>query len=98
MMREVTEAELANIENCGKVGFNYKELAIILSVPEMDVREEFERHDGKVYMAWMKGRLQTELDLRNAILREAMDGSSPMLNQMNAILNRTDEEHDKLQY
>ena len=98
MMRELTEAEMANIENCGKVGFSYKELAIILSVPEMEVREQFEQKEGSVYMAWMKGRLQTELDLRNAILREAKNGSSPMLNQMNAILNRTDEEHDKLQY
>ena len=89
---------MANIENCGKVGFSYKELAIILSVPEMEVREQFEQKEGSVYMAWMKGRLQTELDLRTAILREAKDGSSPMLNQMNAILNRTDEEHDKLQY
>lgn len=97
-MRELTEAEVANIENCGKVGFSYKELAIILSVPEMDVREQFEQKEGSVYMAWMKGRLQTELDLRNAILREAKDGSSPMLNQMKTILQKTDEEHDKLLY
>lgn len=98
MMRQLTEAELANIENCGKVGFSYKELAIILSVPEMDVREEFEKQQGDLYMAWMKGRLQTELDLRNAILKEAKDGSSPMLTQINTILQRTDEEHNKLIY
>lgn len=97
-MRELTEAEVANIENCGKVGFSYKELAVILSVPEMDVQEQFEKKEGSVYMAWMKGRLQTELDLRNAILREAKDGSSPMLNQMKNILQQTDEEHDKLLY
>lgn len=98
MMRQLTEAELANIENCGKVGFSYKELAIILSVPEMDIREEFEKQRGDLYMAWMKGRLQTELDLRNAILKEAKDGSSPMLTQINTILQRTDEEHNKLIY
>lgn len=97
-MRELTEAEVANIEKCGKVGLSYKELAVILSVPEMDVREQFEQKEGSVYMAWMKGRLQTELDLRNAILREAKDGSSPMLNQMKTILQQTDEEHDKLLY
>lgn len=97
-MRDLTEAELANIENCGKVGFSYRELALVLSIPEMDVREQFEAKDGNVYLAWMKGRLQTELDLRNAILREAKNGSSPMLAQINNILVRTDEEHDKLQY
>lgn len=96
--REFTEAEIAIIENCGKVGFSYKELSIILSLPEMELREEFERKEGTVYLAWMKGRLQTELELRQSILKEAKDGSSPMLNQILAILQRTDEEHDKLMY
>ena len=97
-MKELTEAELANVENCGKVGFSYRELAAILEVSELDISEQFVNHEGQVYAAWMKGRMQTELDLRNAILREAKAGSAPMLNQISNILNRTDEEHSKLVY
>lgn len=97
-MKELTEADLANIEKMGSVGFSYKDVALALSEPEMDIREQFELKEGSVYAAWMKGRLQTELNLRQAILREAQNGSSPMLSKMQAILSDTDEEHEKLIY
>lgn len=97
-MRELTEAEMANIEKMGSVGFSYKELAVALSVSELELREEFEKKEGKIYLAWMKGRLQTELELRMAILRDAKDGSTPMLSKIQNILQTTDEEHEKLLY
>ncbi len=98
MMKELTEADMANIEKMGGVGFSYKEVALALSIPESEVREEFENHEGRIYQAWMKGRLQTELDLRLTILREAKNGSSPMLGKLQNILQTTDEEHEKLIY
>lgn len=98
MMRALTEGELANIENMGSVGFSYKEVALVLSVPEIEVREQFENKKGVIFQAWMKGRLQTELNLRLTMLREAQNGSSPMISKMQSILETTDEEHDKLIY
>ena len=97
-VREYSPEELATIEKCGSVGFSYKELALILAVPELEIQEEFEKKAGKLYQAWMKGRMQTELSLRLEILKDALGGSSQMINQMTDILHRTDEEINKLLY
>jgi len=35
-VREYSPEELATIEKCGSVGFSYKELALILAVPELE--------------------------------------------------------------
>lgn len=97
-MKDFSEADLAKVENAGRVGFSYKELAIMLDVEEADMRDEFEEAHGNVYQAWMKGRLQTELDLRQSLLKEAKAGSVPCMNKISQILSATDEEHNKLYY
>ena len=97
-MRELTEKEIAEIEQCGRVGFSCKELAAILSVPLEEVEEEFRTERGKVYEVWMKGRLQVELELRQKMLSEALCGSSSMMEKMLKIYRETEESIEQLTY
>lgn len=97
-MRDLEEKELANIEQCGRVGFSYEELAAVLAVPVEEVEEQFRDKCGKVYEAWLKGRMQVEIELRQAMLRDALNGSSPMLEKMLSIYRKTEETNRKLIY
>lgn len=97
-IREITDAELANIESCGRVGFDYKQIAAMLEVPIDDVAIEFQSEQGQVYNAWHKGRMQAELDLRNSMMKEAIGGNTAMVQKMLDIFHNTDEQHRKLIY
>lgn len=97
-MRELTDKEITDIEQCGRVGFSCKELAAVLSVPVEEVEHQFRAESGSVYEPWLKGRMQVEIELRNAMLREALNGSSPMMEKMQEIYRRTDESINKLIY
>ena len=97
-MREITKEELTNIEQCGRVGFTCKEVAAVLSVPLDEVADQFNKEVGPIYEAWYKGRLQGELDLRTAIMREAVAGTAPMAEKMRHLLAKADEENRKLLY
>lgn len=97
-MRELTEKEIADIEQCGRVGFSCKELAAVLSVPTAEIEEQFRAESGPVYEPWLKGRMQVEIELRNAMLREALGGSSPMMEKMLSIFRQTNESINKLTY
>ena len=97
-MRELTEKEIANLEQCGRVGFGCKDLAAILSVPLDEVEEEFRNEKGKVYEIWLKGRMQVELELRQSMLKEALGGSSPMMEKMLKIYHETEESIQQLTY
>ena len=93
---ELKEEDIAKIENCGLVGFSYKEVAAVLGVNPEDIKAEFADEKGPIFSAWYKGRLQTELDLRNSMLRAAKDGAAPMVEKVLHFLKKTDDEHRDL--
>jgi len=93
---ELTENQIATIIQCGTVGFNYRDTSAIVGLDENEVKEQFISEKGNVYEAWRKGRLQTELNLRNSMLRAAQDGAAPMVEKVLRFLNRTDEDHRDL--
>ncbi len=97
-MRELTQEDLSNVEQMGRYGFSYKDVAKILEIPEPEVAKEFENEKGKIYSAWAKGRLQVELDLRKQILADALAGDKEMVNNFRAYLYKSDEENSKLIY
>ena len=97
-MIELTEKQLSDIEICGRVGFSCKELAAILSVPIEEVEQQFRAENGNVYEAWLKGRMQVEIEIRTAMLRDALNGSSAMLEKMLNIFRTTDESISNLTY
>lgn len=95
---ELNEELKAKVEACGKVGFDYIQVAAVLDAPLDDVCKEFTEKKGEIYSAWLRGRLQTELDLRNSMLRDATGGSGPILEKFINILKKTDEKHTNLIY
>lgn len=86
------------MEQCGRLGFNYKELAAVLSVPVEDVQQQFEAEKGSVYEPWLKGRLQVEIEVRSAMLRDALNGSAPMMEKMLRFFQQTEEMHRQLEW
>ena len=96
--RQLTKEQIELIENCGRVGFSCKELAAILSVPVEEVENQFRIEHGSIYEPWLKGRMQVEVELRQSILRDAINGSTQMMDKMLSIFSQTDESIKKLTY
>ena len=92
-MRELSEKELKDIEECGRVAFSYREVAYHLQVPMAEVREQFVRQKGPIWEHWVLGRMQVELEIRQVVLTSAKQGSTPMLDKMLEFFKRTEREH-----
>lgn len=95
-IRQLTEEEQEQLRTCGSVGFSYREVAIVFALQVREVQQQFEAEEGEIYEAYMKGRLQAELELRQTVLASAKNGSTPMLEKMLAFFKRTDDIHREL--
>lgn len=65
--------------------FTPSEVALML---ELD--PTFLQEGGQYYLDYMKGRLQSEVDLRTAIVKLAKSGSSPAQNLMIDLLRKSE--------
>lgn len=92
-MRDLTEQELKKVEECGRVAFSYREVAYHLQVPSNEVREQFMKENGPIWEAWVRGRMQVELEIRQVVMSGAKNGSTPLLDKMLEFFRRTEREH-----
>jgi len=79
------EEDFKSIEEMAELFFSPEDIADNLEMNEED-KEQFcskiELKTGKEYIAFRKGRLITEVELRKAIKMAALNGSSPAQNLM----------------
>lgn len=68
-------------------------MAIIFDLELSEVRAQFMEERGQVYEVWLRGRLQKELEVRQAVLQSALNGSSPSQLQLMNFYNEADAEH-----
>lgn len=68
-------------------------MAIIFDLELSEVRAKFMEERGQVYEVWLRGRLQKELEVRQAVLQSALNGSSPSQLQLMNFYNEADAEH-----
>lgn len=68
-------------------------MAIIFDLEQSEVRAQFMEERGQVYEVWLRGRLQKELEVRQAVLQSALNGSSPSQLQLMNFYNEADAEH-----
>jgi hypothetical protein len=72
-----TEEQLKEIEQFASRAFTVREIAIIIGVP-VDVFEKCFFNDAHpVHVAYMRGSLSAQLEIRNALYNSALSGSSP---------------------
>lgn len=93
---ELSEQDKEEIMTCGRLGFNYKDVAVNFDLPLDEVKEQFETESGEVYILWKKGRLAAEAELRQSVLSGAIAGSTPLLLKMLDYYKQTDSEHYNL--
>lgn len=95
-MKELTEKDLKEVEQCGRVAFTFREVAYHLGVPVAEVRDQFLHEKGEIWEHWIQGRMQVELEIRQVVMSGAKNGSTPLLDKMLEFFRRTEREHRDL--
>ncbi len=101
MPRDLTTTPLTPEEQnaltiCGSVGFSWRQVADIFDLDPATVRRQFASEQGDIYTLYRQGRLQKELEIRQAVLTSALNGSSPAQLQMLEFFAAADEENKTL--
>lgn len=89
--------EEANLESCGGVGFTADQVAAIFELDKQLVREQFSTQSGPIWDRYYKGRMQAELEVRQAILKSAQNGSTPSQNKILDLYDFADRDIQELQ-
>lgn len=72
-----TPEQLTEIEQFASRAFTVREIAIIVGQPIDDFEKCFFDETHPVHLAYMRGSLKAQLDIRNALYNSALSGSSP---------------------
>lgn len=94
----LTEEEQENIRNCGAVGFTWQQVADSMALDRDVVRQQFLDERGQIYDLYHEGRLQQELNIRLAVLKSAVNGSTPAQQQMQTYYADADNAIRDLKY
>lgn len=82
----LNEEQLKEVERMAGLFFSPNEIGIVLEMELHEIKELEEIIDSKnedqIYMAYHKGRLTTEIELRNATKQAALNGSNPAQTMM----------------
>ena len=92
-MRTATDEQLVQVTEAAKLGFPIKKVAMLLGVPFQELAEEFRKEEGDVWQAYMQGRMQGETDIRNTIMKAALNSSTPALERMLQYFKDSDTEN-----
>lgn len=84
---EWTNEQLQQLEQFAAQLFTVEELAIIIGVEPVKLQVDFNQK-GKAWQVIMKGRLQTESDIRASVLQLAKSGSAPAQAQAIVLLEK----------
>jgi AcrR family transcriptional regulator len=87
---ELSDEELQMIESMGANGFTPAEIAEVLEINRPSFEHYFSDHDGQIYKRYRKGYLQAQLTLRERIMKDAKNGSSPAQTLMKKIFDDAD--------
>lgn len=78
----LTPEEQEQVQQCGAVGFTPDEVAMVFGWEPFLVHHQFDAKKGSIYTNYMQGRLQSELNIRQAVLKSAQNGSTPAQQQL----------------
>jgi len=74
---ELTKAQLEQIQTMSKLLFPSKSIAIVIGVDIQEFMKECRKESSEAFKAYMKGRLETEILLREKIIDYSIKGSVP---------------------
>lgn len=95
----LTDEDQENIRNCGAVGFTWEQVADTFDfLTRSIVREQFLNERGQIFELYHEGRLQQELNIRLAVLKSAVNGSTPAQQQMQSYYADADNSIRDLKY
>lgn len=86
---QFTNEQLDLIEKLGAALFSVKDTAIVLQLPEVELRKEIANTSSSAHARYYKGKLLTELELRESIIALAKRGSNPAQKMLLDILQNT---------
>lgn len=72
----ITEEQLATLEELGKCQFNAEQCAIIIEVKPEELKRELQTKTSAAFQAFNRGRLKAEFEIRKAIYDHASRNSS----------------------
>lgn len=88
-LNDITQEELLQVEELAQLYFTPKEISVMLEIKYAEVKDTIENEEGNFYEAFMRGRLQSETDLRKSIMMLAKAGSSPAQTMAMDLLNKS---------
>lgn len=74
---ELNKEQLEQIQSLSKLLFSTKTIAIVLGVDIQAFMKECRKETSEAFRAYMKGRLETEILLREKIIDYSIKGSVP---------------------
>lgn len=82
----LTEEQLEELQNLAALFFSVEDILIALELP-LHLEAVFSdiillEKTNPIYEAYHRGRLQSEIELRNTIKRAALNGSNPAITEM----------------
>lgn len=73
----LNEKELEMIRKMAGLFYSPKEIAIIVEAPPEEFEAEIKCGTCPIFLAYMKGYLEADIDMRQSIMQSALNGSSP---------------------
>lgn len=67
---------IAALEDCGMCLFSIKDTSLIIGWSYSDLKRAMSDTEGDVYLAYMRGRLKNEMEVRKSIMGMAKSGST----------------------
>ena len=85
---KLTTEQLNMLERLGATFFTIKEAAIVLQVPYIDLKNQIEDSNSEAHQVYHKGKFQSELEMRESIIKMAKRGSNPAQKMLLDILQK----------
>lgn len=89
---ELNEEELQMVEQMGYTGFAPAEIAEVLEINKNVLESHFLDQESAIYKRYRKGYLQGQMKLRQRIMKDAGNGSSPAQTLMKKIYDECDHQ------
>lgn len=90
-MQNLTEQQKNDINQLGKLGFSFKEVAQNFGFDIAEVAKQFREEKGEVYESWIKGYITAQAAIRQTVLDAALNSSQPAISQMLKYFSLTDQ-------
>jgi hypothetical protein len=84
----MTEEVLNEITEFAKIQFGLDEIALLIGVDIADLKSGINDKNSPIYLAYFKGQLLAEAELRKSIYQMAKSGSTPAQKQFTELINQ----------